>query len=181
MKPIYKEGYITEDLYEKLVSEVSWINRDAPRDECFMALENLEYAYGSGGFMRNYKSVPMDDTIRGILNKLNKDFSTEYNVCFLNYYKNEREHLGWHSDDSPEMDGNHSIGVISFGAERYIWCKDKDFKGEIPNEDRYLLENGSLFVMPAGYQTNNLHRIPKHDRKCGGRVSLTFRKYKAGD
>jgi hypothetical protein len=76
------------------------------------------------------------------------------------------------------MDPEHPIAVVSFGAERYIWCKDKNYRGEIPGEDRYLLGSGSLFVMPKGFQDVNLHRIPKHDRPCGGRISLTFRKFK---
>jgi alkylated DNA repair dioxygenase AlkB len=53
----------------------------------------------------------------------------------------------------------------------------KGIKGDIPDEDKFLLENGSLFIMPAGYQKDHVHKIPKHDRVCGGRISLTFRKY----
>lgn len=36
----------------------------------------------------------------------------------------------------------------------------------------------SCFIMPAGFQDNHVHRIPKHNRPCGARISLTFRKYK---
>lgn len=50
--------------------------------------------------------------------------------------------------------------------------------GNIPDEDKYLLADGSLFVMPSGFQKYYLHKIPKSDRECGGRISLTFRKYK---
>jgi hypothetical protein len=32
--------------------------------------------------------------------------------------------------------------------------------------------------MPAGFQIDNLHKIPKNDKPCGGRISLTFRKFK---
>ena len=86
--------------------------------------------------------------------------------------------MGWHADDSPEMDTTHPIAVVSFGAERFIWTKDKSCKGNIPDEDKYMLGDGSLFVMPAGFQENHLHKIPKSDRlDCGGRISLTFRKF----
>ena len=104
-------------------------------------------------------------------------YNSEYDVCFLNRYDNQRNHLGWHSDDSPEMDMNHPIAVVSIGAIREIWIKPREFKGEIPLSNRYPLASGSLFIMPAGFQESNLHKIPKHDRKCGGRISLTFRKY----
>ena len=36
-----------------------------------------------------------------------------YNVCFLNRYDDQRNHLGWHADDSPEMDHDHPIAVVS--------------------------------------------------------------------
>jgi alkylated DNA repair dioxygenase AlkB len=178
MKPIYESRYIAESLYDRLIDEVPWVNRDAPRDECFMALEELEYTYGDK-ITRTYTSVSMNDMVKSMMNKLNEDFDCEYNICFLNYYKNEKEFLGWHADDSPEMDSNHPIAVISFGAEREIWTKKMGEKGVVPDENKYSLEDGSLFIMPAGFQENNLHRIPKCDRPCGGRVSLTFRKYKA--
>ena len=178
MKPEYISKYIKTELFDKLMSDVPWLNKEAPRDECFMSLVPMEYTYGNG-FTRTYKSVEMIDLVKETMNKLNSDFNTSHDICFLNFYKSEKEHLGWHADDSPEMDENHPIGVISFGAERFIWCKDKNLTGNIPNDNKYLLENGSLFTMPAGYQKDNLHRIPKNDRPCGGRISLTFRKYKS--
>ena len=180
MKAIYEKGYIADELYDRLRSEVPWVNEDAPRDECFMALEELEYTYGEK-IARTYTSVLMSEMVMSMMKKLNEDYDCEYNICFLNYYSSEKEFLGWHADDSPEMDPSHPIAVISFGAERYIWTKKMGTKGVVPDEDRYLLGSGSLFIMPAGFQEDNLHRIPKNDRPCGGRVSLTFRKYKAAE
>jgi len=176
MKPDYKEKYIEIPMFDTLMNKVPWANRDAPRDECFMSLTPLEYTYGKG-FTRTYSSINMIDEVKEIMEKINLEFKTEYDICFLNFYKSEKEHLGWHADDSPEMDENHPIGVISFGAERYIWCKEKGVTGNIPDEDKYLLGDGSLFTMPAGFQKDYLHKIPKNDKPCGGRISLTFRKY----
>jgi len=50
-------------------------------------------------------------------------------------------------------------------------------RGPVPPEDRYLLERGSIFIMPPGFQQEMLHRIPKHSQPCGWRISLTFRKF----
>jgi alkylated DNA repair dioxygenase AlkB len=177
MKPIYIEKFISKSLYDKLKTEAPWINADAPRDECFMSLIPLEYIYGHG-FIRTYKSVDMHNDVKNIMEKMNAEMNTEYNVCFLNFYKSEKEALGWHADDSPEMDTTHPIAVISFGAERFIWTKEKSYKGVVPDGDKYLLNDGSLFIMPAGFQKENYHKIPRHDRPCGGRISLTYRKFK---
>jgi alkylated DNA repair dioxygenase AlkB len=94
----------------------------------------------------------------------------------LNYYKDQFQHLGWHADNSPEQDLEHPIAVTAFGAARYIWVRLRGASGPVPEEDRYLMHPGSLFVMPGGFQNTHLHRIPKHDRPCDGRISLTFRK-----
>lgn len=171
MRPTLIENYYP-DVYSTLVAEVPWANREAPRDECFMGHGSVEYTYGKG-FYRTYTAVPFHPIVLDIMDRLNKD--ANYNVCFLNYYASEKEHLGWHADDSPEMNPNHPIAVVSFGAARYIWTKEKSHKGPIPLEDRFLLYSGSLFVMPAGYQAEHYHKIPKHDQPCGGRISLTFR------
>ena len=79
-------------------------------------------------------------------------------------------------NDSPEQDQLHPIAVVSFGAERELWVKPQAYKGPIPPEDRYLLTQGSLFVMPPGYQDTHYHKIPKCSWVCGQRISLTYRK-----
>lgn len=172
-----KETFGKIELFDTLLSEVPWINKDAPRDECFMSSFPLEYTYGKG-FTRSYKSIEFHPEVFRIMTTLNYQQHTSYNVCFLNYYKSDKEHLGWHADDSPEMDTTHPIAVISFGAEREIWVKEKGFSGNIPDHDKYNLPNGSLFTMLPGMQETHLHKIPKGDRVLGGRISLTFRKYK---
>lgn len=97
---------------------------------------------------------------------------------FGSYYKDEHQHLGWHSDDSPEMDMDHPISVVSCGEPRFIYVKERYYKGEVPDENKYLLTNGSLFIMPSGYQKDHLHKIPRGGHSMEGRISLTFRKYK---
>jgi alkylated DNA repair dioxygenase AlkB len=177
----YDQHYVQSSysIYEQLRNEVNWENREAPRAECFMAdrPEPLSYTYGVGAGQRTYTSIEMHPTVLGIMKMLNAEFYSKYNICFLNYYESEKQHLGWHADDSPSQDTNHPIAVVSFGADRFIYIKEKSYKGEIPESDRYLLSDGSLFIMPAKMQENYFHKIPKGDKPCGGRISLTFRKY----
>lgn len=187
MKPniIYNKRYegigsenVLNEIYFILRSDVAWEHRDAPREECFMSLVPLSYTYGKGVGERTYHSLAFHPLVLELMNKLNSEFNSEYNICFLNYYKSEKEHLGWHADDSPEMDKTHPIAVVSFGADRLIYIKEKEYRGEIPKDDQYMLGNCSLFIMPAGMQETHYHKIPKGDKPCGGRISLTFRKYK---
>ena len=180
MYPAYVPKYtISPDvLFETLLEEINWIERTPARKEYFMSDIDLDYTYGSGRGVRTYSSAPLNDTVRKLMAELNKTTGSDYNVCFLNYYETQKNHLGWHSDDSIEMDNDHPIAVLSLGVAREIWWKPKEHKGEIPNEWKQLLASGSLFVMPLGFQDKYYHKIPKHWGECGGRISLTFRRYK---
>lgn len=179
MKPIYEPDFYPADYFDFLKSSdnIPWINNNAPRNECFMSKVPRTYTYGK--FPRSYTSVPMILEVMNLMNWLNaQDFGEVcYNVCFLNYYASDKEHLGWHADEFEGADDNHPIAVISYGQAREIWVKPKGYTGVIPKEDRYLLENRSLFVMPAGFQKDYLHKIPKGDRPMSGRISLTFRRF----
>lgn len=136
-----------------------------------------EYTYGKGQGLRTYKSRPFNTEVSELMNALD-NCGYPANVCFLNKYDNQHHQLGWHADDSPNIDQTKPISVISLGAEREIWWKTHDLKGNIPNDQKQLLKHGSLFVMPPGFQEIYYHRIPKHSTPCEIRISLTFRYYK---
>lgn len=172
----YRNNYSNLSL-EQLQNEIAWWNRTDTRLEYFMADSKLSYSYGSGNGIREYFSEPYHSVVKELQNKLNDDFGVNYNVCFLNRYDDQKMHLGWHADDSPKVDVSHPIAVVSVGAEREIWVRPNGSTGVVPPEDRYLLRSNSLFIMPKGYQATHQHRIPKCDRACGIRISLTFRRY----
>ena len=176
MKPQYIKEY-TVGIFSILLNELEWTTTGAPREEYFMSDVPLEYTYGRGRGERTYNSSEFHPLVKDLMNRINEEFDCNYNICFLNYYDGQRKWLGWHADDSPEMDMEHPIAVVSYGVERSIFWKHKDYKGQIPQEQQCLLGDGSLFIMPSGFQREYLHKIPKHSSDCGGRISLTFRHY----
>ena len=178
MKPIYLGSLYSENDVEDIWNDIPWI-RVAPRDECWMNNYNLEYTYGEGRGMRTYQPVELTSFVQSILDDVNDRIGSDLDVCFINGYRDSKDQLGWHSDDSPEVSSDHPIAVVSFGAEREIWTRLIGSTGMVPPQDRYLLEHGSVFVMPSGFQEVCQHRIPKHSADCGKRISLTFRKYKS--
>lgn len=177
--PLYMESvfdHLTD--VEALIAEVPWESRTNARLECFMSdPPGVEYTYGSGNGVRTYVSVPMHPVVRKIQERLNGGdaLGFRYNVCFLNRYDDDHRQLGWHSDDFARMDHEHPIAVVSFGEEREIWWRCIGEKGQVPPECRRRLGDGSLFVMPPGFQQTHQHRIPRGDRSMGPRVSLTYR------
>lgn len=136
-----------------------------------MSPVSRSYTYGSGRGIRTYDPIVMLNWVKELMASLEGG----PNVCFFNRYEDRSNSLGWHSDDSPDTSDANPISVISFGEPREIWWREMGTKGVVPFENRKVLESGSLFVMPPGFQSSYEHRIPKGDRERGPRVSLTFR------
>lgn len=174
--PSYFPNYVTSpDWFAGHLLGLPWLTKREARHEYFMATEDREYAYDP---KHTYDSVPFTAEVNALKDRINEEFGTKHNVCFLNKYDNEKQHLGWHADNFPGMDPADPISVVPVGAEREIWFREQGLKGKVADDERQTLGHGSLWVMPPGYQDTHFHRIPKHDRPCGYRISLTFRSFK---
>ncbi len=165
---------------------IKWDERTNARREAFYSTVGKDYTYGSGEFARTYTPRDMNDEYRllaiGVMCSLeydnarkSLDLSSPFELCFLNRYENERQQLGWHADDDTAIDHSRPIAVVSLGAERELWVKP--IGGTHEDVEKIRLGHGSLLLMLPGMQQTHYHRIPKHDRPCGPRISLTYRGY----
>jgi alkylated DNA repair dioxygenase AlkB len=164
-----------------LWNELNWEKRsDAPRREYWTNTLNKPYSYGSGAGRRTYLPGPTHPVIEDCTDALEKELGFRYEACFLNGYETARDALGWHSDDDDGIDHNFPIAVISLYGEgpanglRSIMVK------AINTDDieTFVLNDGSLFLMPAGSQFTHMHKIPKAGHVVRPRISLTYRKLK---
>lgn len=182
---------------EEIWLDIPWEIRTEARHELFLNTRGTPYTYGSGNGQRTYfplsqehesPVLPLIDWIRArVQQKFLPDFETEghapaFEACFINGYKDKKQHLGWHADDSDLINHEHPIVVISLGETREIWYREKspDNTGMIFTQ---TLQHGSAFIMPAGMQQTHEHRIPKNDKDprpgfTDKRISLTFRSLK---
>ena len=94
-----------------------------------------------------------------------------FNSVLLNYYRNERDSMGMHSDDEPELGPEPAIASLSFGATRSFVLRHKRNKRTL----KLALNDGSLLLMSGTLQSHWLHGIHKATRALGERINLTFR------
>jgi len=94
-----------------------------------------------------------------------------FNSVLLNYYRDQRDSMGMHSDDEPELGPEPAIASVSFGATRTFILKHKRTKRVVKLD----LTSGSLLLMAGSTQANWLHGINKLTRLAGPRINLTFR------
>lgn len=177
--PITYTGRFIADpeLFAKdLWDELDWQRRGStPRFEYYCNEHPVPYIYGRGSGEREYMPQPWHRHVLAIKQDVEAFAGCKFEVCFLNGYANQSDHLGWHADDSPEMDDARPIAIVSLGVEREIWFRKN---GSASNAVQKLkLENGSLCLMAPGMQDTHQHRIPKAGFICGSRISLTFRGY----
>ena len=158
--------------FDKLV-DLDWVRVRATRSEYYVSRLGTQYTYGDGVGAHTYDpqpgTAPIDD-LWGSCEVFAGD--VKFDVVFLNHYLDGKDHLGWHSDDSDEMDDARPIAIVSFGATREIFFRDNANQ----NITKVTMRDGDLIIMPPGMQDTHKHKIPKSGvHKCGPRISLTFR------
>jgi len=185
---IYIPGFISKDFankfFEQLWQDLNWVRHDkVPRREYYVNANNVPYTYGTAPHDRTYNPQPSHESIDlmqwCIQDRIEKELKQRHllDVCFLNGYENQSDQLGWHADDSPEMDDLRPIAIVSLGVEREIHFREVGNKSNVENVQKLKLEHGSLCLMLPGMQDTHQHRIPKASFMCGERISLTFRGY----
>ncbi len=90
------------------------------------------------------------------------------NSCLVGWYDDGSNHVDWHADDEPELQG--SIVSISLGATRTFKLRPSGGGDEID----VALEHGSVLVMTVESQRSWLHAVPP-ESGSGARMNLTFR------
>jgi alkylated DNA repair dioxygenase AlkB len=166
------------DIASHFWNTLNWVRvGSTPRKEYYCNDIPEPYTYGSGAGVRTYEVQPWTIVLEHIQDVVQRYTGSRLEVCFVNGYKDNRDWLGWHADDSPEMDDERPIVIVSFGAERAIRFAEKD--GDRNDYEELILADGSICIMKPGMQDSHVHMIPKSGNSIiKPRVSLTFRGYK---
>lgn len=116
--------------------------------------------------------LPFTPLLLAIKQAVEKATAHSFNSVLLNYYRNERDSMGMHSDDEPELGREPAIASVSFGAARTFILRHRQSKQTI----KVNLTSGSVLLMRGRTQHFWLHGINKSTRQIGPRLNLTFRK-----
>lgn len=163
------------DVMARLIAETAWREETVvvygkrhlqPRLSAWHG--DAAYTY-SGLRLEPLPFTPLLDTLRDAVQAATGHV---FNSVLLNYYRNERDSMGMHSDDEPELGPQPAIASLSLGAARTFILKHKYNKKTV----RLDLTDGSLLLMTGETQKYWLHGINKMTRSLQARVNLTFRK-----
>jgi alkylated DNA repair dioxygenase AlkB len=168
-----------EAVMNYLIDEVPWRAENIVVWGKLVPQPRLIAWYGDRGANYTYSGInhdplPWTDALIDIKNRVEKVACTSFNSVLLNYYRHQRDSMGLHSDDEPELGRRPIIASLSLGEERTLTLKHKtrrDLKSV-----RLKLASGSLLLMKGDTQHCWKHGIEKEKRPCGPRVNLTFRR-----
>lgn len=167
----------SEVFFTQLKEKIKWKQEEIKIHGKIIPIPRLTAWFGDAGKTYMYSGItvepePWTPTLLKIKSKIEEVSNVTFNSVLLNYYRNERDSVSWHSDDEPELGKNPVIGSVSFGDVRTFQLKHKTDKTLKINKD---LPDGSYFEMAGSTQHHWLHQIPKRTRKIGTRINLTFR------
>lgn len=167
-----------EDLLQHLIEATPWQLQRVKVWGKSVLQPRLIAWYGDPGAKYSYSGIVLTPhiwtkTIQQLKECVEDIARHQFNSVLLNYYRDNRDSMGLHSDDEPELGQRPTIASLSLGEERRFQLKHKYRKDmrtiSIP------LPNGSLLVIRGDTQRYWKHGIPKQRAPCGPRVNLTFR------
>lgn len=165
------------DLMRRLVDETEWRQETItvfgksclqPRLSAWHG--DLSYRY-SGLHLEPAPWTPLLTRLRQRIETLT---GHEFNSVLLNYYRDQHDCMGMHSDDERELGPRPAIASLSLGATRDFVLRHRRRKDL--SSSRLPLEAGSLLLMQGTTQQHWRHGINRLKKPCGPRLNLTFRR-----
>lgn len=166
----------SEYLLNILQNEIAWRQDYIKMMGQILPLPRLTAWYGDSDKSYTYSGINMNplawtDTLLYIKERAETLAGTKFNSVLLNFYRDGRDSVAWHSDDEPELGKNPVIASVSFGSTRKFSLKHKQEEDIINLE----LTSGSLLIMRGATQHHWLHQLPKTNHNISARINLTFR------
>ena len=173
------DSEIAGNLLRELAEEIPWVQNKIKFYGKESLVPRLESWHGDEGMSYTYSGIKMDakpwtKNLLMIKESIEPIAKTTFNSVLINYYRDGKDRVAWHSDDEKELGKNPVIASVSLGAERKFKLRHKKYK-ENQLQHEISLRNGSLLLMSGSTQHHWLHEIPRTAKPIGPRINLTFR------
>jgi alkylated DNA repair dioxygenase AlkB len=172
-------GRDPDEILHELISNVPWRQHKIlvrgkmhlqPRLIAWYGDPDTEYTYSG----ITLEPLPWTDLLLEIRKRVETVTAASFNSVLLNYYRDNRDSMGFHSDFEPTLGDRPVIASVSLGEERTFILKHKTSK--LAKPVRLRLASGSLLLMKGETQRYWMHGVNKLARPCGPRINLTFRR-----
>jgi len=136
---------------------------------------DLSYSYSG----IRLEPLPWTTTLLEIRHRVENLVEHEFNSVLLNYYRDQKDKMGMHSDDEAELGPQPVIASLSLGETRTLLFRHRSRKDL--KTLKLALPSASLLLMRGDTQKHWRHGINAEKHSCGPRINLTFRAVTARD
>lgn len=162
-------------IFQALVRDTAWLEVSYGNAGKRVALPRLTANYGErsydyGGLA--FTPVPWTPLLERLRGEAETLAGVTFNAAIVQRYRNGRDRVRWHADDSPAVGRNPVIVSMSFGATRRFLVKPI---GAAAPCLALALAGGDLLVMRGDLQHTHLHCVPREPTIVEPRVNVTFR------
>jgi alkylated DNA repair dioxygenase AlkB len=170
----------SDRLLDSLINKIQWKQNTIRFYGKESPVPRLEAWYGDPGMSYSYSGIRMDplpwtEDLLEIKKIIEPVSMTTFNSVLINFYRDGKDRVAWHSDDEKELGKKPIIGSVSFGAERKFKLRHKKYR-ENGLRSEIMLKHGSFLLMSGSTQSHWAHEIPRTAKPLGPRVNLTYRK-----
>lgn len=109
-----------------------------------------------------------------IRKKVEQETGLQFNAVLLNFYRNGKDGVAWHSDRTDTSGPNPIIASVSFGETRMFRLRHKSRKDQ--KQVEIPLHHGSFLLMAGTTNSCWQHQVPKTAKDILPRINLTFRR-----
>ncbi len=152
------------ELFMQLSVRTIWNHETMRMYDRLVTVPRLTAAY------RDMQALP--DTLRFVKERVEQNVALKFTGVSLNYYRDGRDSVAWHSDHEDELIEGGAVALASFGATRQMLLRTKSRPRRTAACD---LEPGSALVMSGPTQQFWEHHIPKVGRPTAARISVALR------
>ncbi len=172
-------GFIAPDRAVEIVSELlretPWLairyeNAGAPVELPRLTVNYGERSYDYSGLV--FTPLPWTPLLASLRERVEAVTQARFNALIVQLYRDGRDCVNWHADDSPGVGEDPLIASLSFGATRRFMVRRKDTRTAALELE---LHAGDLLVMRGDLQHTHQHRVPREPGVAAPRVNLTFR------
>ena len=162
------DAFLTDQmaLFNTLRHSIKWEGSMAARRT---ASFGVPYNYAQ----MTYPAVPMHAALVPVVEQLYCRLGDRFNNCLLNFYETGRSKMGFHADDTSNLQAGTGVAIVSLGYPRKITYRTKADKAI---QQSFTLQPGSILYMGSDVQAVWVHAIKKQ-KDVGPRISLTWRAF----
>lgn len=176
----YLSGFLnaqeSTEYFAKLKANLAWRQDNIKMFGKAVKIPRLQAWYGDPESAYTYSGLTMDPKrwtpeLFRLKHRCESQCQTRFNSVLANLYRNERDSMGAHADNEPELGKQPIIASVSLGQVRELIFKHihTGKKVTLP------LASGSLLIMAGETQQFWQHAINKRRTPLGERINLTFR------